>query len=79
VDRLCLVDRTTISYGEVLASSLPEFDEPTQIAVAGGELYLVANSQWNKYGEDGSPIDPGALQPPVVLRVSARPQPQSDH
>ncbi len=78
VIRLCLTDRTTISHGEVLASSLPEFDEPTQVTVAGGELYLVANSQWNKYGEDGSPIDPGALQPPVVLRVSARPQSQSD-
>ena len=76
--RLCLTDRTTISHGEILASSLPEFDEPTQVTVAGGELYLVANSQWNKYGEDGSPIDPAALQPPVVLRISSRSQSQTD-
>ncbi len=76
--RLCLTDRTTISHGEVLASSLPEFDEPTQVTVAGGELYLVANSQWNKYGEDGSPIDPAALRPPLVLRISSRPQSQTD-
>ena len=68
--RLCLTDRTTLADVDVLASALPQFDEPTQSVIVGNKVYLVANSQWNKYGDDGQPVDRSRLQPPLILSIA---------
>jgi hypothetical protein len=32
-------------------------------------MYYVANSQWERFGEDGRVANPESLEPPVVLRL----------
>ncbi len=54
---------------EVLERAHPKYQEPTLGTVVDGDLYYVANSQWEQFGEDGSIAHPDALQRPVVLRL----------
>ena len=54
---------------ETLARGLAVHDDPTLATVVDGVLYYVANSHWNKFGEDGELKDPESLSGPVVLRV----------
>ena len=42
---------------------------PTLGVVVGRDLYYVANSQWERFGEDGHVANPAALLPPTVLRL----------
>lgn len=58
------VTRTT-----VLERAHPAHQEPTLGVVVGDVLYYIANSQWERYGEDGQVRDPAALEPTVVLRL----------
>ncbi len=37
--------------------------------VVDGELYYIANAQWERFGEDGRIAKPESLEPPVVLRL----------
>jgi sugar lactone lactonase YvrE len=59
----------SISAGEVLERAHPRYAEPTLGVVVGHDLYYVANSQWERFGEDGHVADPAALLPPTVLRL----------
>jgi hypothetical protein len=47
----------------------PHHREPTLGALVGRELYYVANSQWELFGDDGRIAQPDSLQQPVVLRL----------
>lgn len=51
----------------MLASNLPEFDEPTLGTVVGNEFYFVANSHWNRFDRDGNL--PDELTGPIVLKT----------
>lgn len=53
---------------EILGMSHPSYDEPTLGVIAGGALHYVANSQWGKFGPDGTTL-PEGLTPPVILRL----------
>jgi sugar lactone lactonase YvrE len=53
----------------VLERAHPAHQEPTLGVVVGDDLYYIANSQWERYGENGQPRDPAALDPTVVLRL----------
>jgi hypothetical protein len=57
-------DGKRIRAARVLASALPQFDEPTLGVVAGDHLLLVANAAWQRYGAAG-----GSTPPPLVLAV----------
>jgi len=59
--------RDSIESVEVLESYNPTFDGITTAAVAGPELYLIANVQLSKLGRDGRMIAP--LDPLHVLRL----------
>jgi sugar lactone lactonase YvrE len=59
----------SIRAGEVLERAHPRYAEPTLGVVVGHDLYYVANSQWERFGEDGDVADPAALLPPTVLRL----------
>jgi DNA-binding beta-propeller fold protein YncE len=63
-------DRTAIRSVEVLASALPEWDEPTLGMVRGGGFIYVADSQWNKFAQDGTLPEDAGLLDPRVMRVS---------
>lgn len=52
-----------------LERSHPRYQEPTLGVLVGRDLYYVANSQWERFGADGSIAQPDSLQPPVVLRL----------
>jgi sugar lactone lactonase YvrE len=47
----------------------PRYQEPTLGTLVGRELYYVANSQWELFGEDGRIAEPDSLRQPVVLRL----------
>lgn len=57
---------------ETLARALPAFDDPTLAAVVDGTLYYIANSHWNKFGDDGRLRSPEKLEGPVVLKLPLR-------
>ncbi len=59
----------SVTAGEVLERAHPRYAEPTLGVVVGHDLYYVANSQWERFGEDGHVADSGALLPPTVLRL----------
>jgi sugar lactone lactonase YvrE len=58
-----------ILEARVLERAHPRYDEPTLGVVVAGELYYIANSQWERFGQDGTVADSTALQRPVVLRL----------
>ena len=55
--------------GEILERAHPRYNEPTLGVLVGDALYYVANSQWERFGEDGRIAEPDELQPTVVLRL----------
>ena len=54
----------------VLASNLPQFDEPTLGVVRKEAFYFVANSHWNRFDQDNNL--PEGLSGPVILKISLR-------
>ena len=54
---------------EVLERRHPRHSEPTLGVVVGRDLYYIANSQWEKFGETGTVARPDELLPPVILRL----------
>jgi sugar lactone lactonase YvrE len=61
-----------IARAEVLDRNLPVADEPTIGAMVNQSFVYVANSQWEKYADDGT-VRPGAkLARPVLLAVPLR-------
>ncbi|HEX2217847.1 MAG TPA: SMP-30/gluconolactonase/LRE family protein [Gemmatimonadales bacterium] len=54
---------------EVLERAHPSYQEPTLGVLVDDELFYVANSQWERFGQDGGITDAGALERPVVLRL----------
>ena len=54
---------------EVLERARPDYAEPTLGVMVGNELYYVANSQWERFREDGGIDAPDRLRPPLVLRL----------
>ena len=49
--------------GEILERAHPRYNEPTLGVLVGDALYYVANSQWERFGEDGRIAEPDELQP----------------
>jgi hypothetical protein len=58
---------------EVIDRNVGVADEPTIGVVVGEELFYVANSQWEKRTEDGSPLPGAVLAPTVILRLPLGP------
>jgi len=54
---------------EVLERRHPRHAEPTLGVVVGRDLFYIANSQWEKFGEIGTVERPQELMPPVILRL----------
>jgi sugar lactone lactonase YvrE len=54
---------------EVLERAHPRYDEPTLGVLVDGDLYYIANAQWERFGDDGRIAKPEALKAPAVLRL----------
>jgi hypothetical protein len=59
----------SIIAAEVVERAHPRYAEPTLGVVVAHDLCYVANSQWERFGEDGHIVDSSALLPPTVLRL----------
>jgi sugar lactone lactonase YvrE len=62
-------DGRRIVAADVLERARPDYAEPTLGVVVGRALYYVANSQWERFREDGTIEAPGELRTPLVLRL----------
>ena len=62
-------DGAAIAASGVLERQHPSFEDPTTAAIAGGYLYVVANSQLPRLGEGGSVPAPGQFDDSVILRI----------
>ena len=60
---------TRFVRADVLDRNSDVADEPTIGTVVGSEFVYVADSQWEKRGDDGAPRPGVALTPPVLLAV----------
>jgi hypothetical protein len=60
-------DGLSISSTRILASNLPEFDEPTLGTITGDEFLFVANSHWGRFDREGNL--PEALTGPMILKI----------
>jgi sugar lactone lactonase YvrE len=58
-----------VSRTQVLERAHPRHHEPTLGVLVDDRLYYIANSQWDRFGEDGGVADPESLEPTVVLRL----------
>ena len=58
-----------IGGAEVLERARPDYAEPTLGVVVGGALYYVANSQWERFQDDGTIDSSQRLRRPLVLRL----------
>jgi hypothetical protein len=62
-------DGAAITAALVIDRHLPIADEPTIGAVVDDRFVYVANSQWEKYADDGSRKTGAVLRPPVLLGI----------
>jgi sugar lactone lactonase YvrE len=62
-------DGRRIVAAEVLERARPDYAEPTLGVVVGHALYYVANSQWERFRDDGTIDAPDELRNPLVLRL----------
>ncbi len=60
---------TRVTGAAVLEANNPVFAEPTLGVVVGDELYYIANSQWERFGDDGSVAPIEQLAQPMVLKL----------
>jgi sugar lactone lactonase YvrE len=58
-----------ILEARVLERAHPRYDEPTLGVPVNGDLFYIANSQWERFGPDGRIADSTVLTRPVVLRL----------
>src|SRR6185295_9171661 len=61
-------DGGRIDSVSVLERARPDYAEPTLGVVVNGDLYYVANSQWEHFRDDGGIEAPTELRRPLVLR-----------
>ena len=61
-------DGTAVVGGDILAMSLPWFDDPNLGQVVGDRLVFIANSHWPRFDREGNL--PDGLEGPVILEIS---------
>jgi len=61
-----------VDFVRTVDRNLELADEPTLLAKAGDGFLYVANSQWEKYGEDGVRRPGARLEPPRLLRLEGK-------
>ncbi len=62
-------DGRAITAAVCLERQHPSFEDPTTAAIAGDHLFIVANSQLPRLGEDGAIPGPEAFEDSVILKI----------
>lgn len=65
-------DLTNLASAQPLEANKDALEMPTFGAMAGDDLYFIANSQRDLYGADGKIVDGNRVDPRAVYTVSAR-------
>lgn len=65
-------DWTRVRQVAVMAANLPQHREITLGQVAGDAFYYIANSQWDRFAEDGAQADDEPFMDTVVLKVMVK-------
>jgi hypothetical protein len=65
-------DGRSVVAAQPLDAAQPAFELPTSGAVVGDDLYFIANSQKNQYGDLGTPKDADKLEGVKVFRSNLR-------
>lgn len=63
-------DGQAIRSANVLDANDPLVPEPTLFTIAGNAVYVVANSQWSRFDENGRLPSDGSLQAPRVAKLA---------
>ncbi len=58
-----------LTGAEILDSADPSLPEPTLAALVGDKLYIVANSQWSRFDDQGRLAPMDQLQPPCIVEL----------
>ncbi len=66
------IEGDTVACVEILASGLPEFEEPTNGVVLGNEFIFIANSQWPKFADPANSPKADALNPTQILSINLK-------
>lgn len=61
--------RRIVKHVRVLQQDNPEWGEPTLGAIVGYHLYYIADSQWERFGPNGTIVDGGAPRPTAIRSV----------
>lgn len=67
-------DGRSLTSATLLERAVPGWDEPTLGVVAGDALLYVANSQWPRFGEDGTTPAAESLSQPTIRRLPLLPR-----
>lgn len=59
-----------VESAQVLSANDPLMPEPTLLSVAGDMLYVVANSQWSLFDDQGQPKTGAILQAPLIVKMT---------
>jgi hypothetical protein len=59
---------SSVTGWTVIERASPGLGDPTHGVIVGDAFYFLANSGWDRFGDDGT-IKPGAASPPAILRA----------
>lgn len=71
------IDGDVVRCVDILASGLPEFDEPTNGIVKGSEFIFIANSQWPKFADPANLPQAGDMNPAHILSIDIEKAPST--
>jgi hypothetical protein len=61
----------SVTGWSVIERATADLGEPTHAVIVGHTLYLLANSGWDRFNDDGS-LKPGKATPPAIERIPIR-------
>lgn len=71
------IDGDVVRCVDILATGLPEFDEPTNGIVKDGEFIFIANSQWPKFSDPANLPQAEAIDPAHILSIDIEKAPST--
>jgi hypothetical protein len=64
---------TSVEGLDVLAANLAEMSEPTLATIAGNDLLIIGNGQWERFADDGSIKGAEPFEPTRIVRLKLPP------
>lgn len=64
---------TSVEGLDVMAANLAEISEPTLATIAGNDVLVIGNGQWERFADDGSVKGTEPFEPTRIVRVALPP------